>query len=125
VPAHRLLSCGEARITKAYCLPAKWSSYRRACSVQGGSFGEDELFSPMLQKLLFAGRQVWASRSIAFPAISAGAYGFPMQEGRAALLSLEMTGFLEGGGRQRGVEVIAVSYSLEPINVIKDTLLEL
>ena len=114
---------GEARITKGYLLPAKWVIHTVGPVWHAGSFGEDELLA-RCYKSCFSLADRYGIKSIAFPAISAGAYGFPIERACRIALS-EMKAFLEGGGRQRGVEVIAVSYSLDAYQCYQRTLLEL
>ena len=70
---------GGAKITKAYRLPARFVIHAVAPIYRDGSHGERELlascYSTSLQ--LAAANGV---RSIAFPAISCGVYGYPIPE---------------------------------------------
>jgi len=79
---------GEARITKAYNLPAKWVIHTVGPVWGGGESGEDRL----LFKCYDASLKLAESRkatSIAFPAISTGIYGFPAH--RAAHIAVAAT----------------------------------
>ncbi|MDQ6799897.1 MAG: O-acetyl-ADP-ribose deacetylase [Acidobacteriota bacterium] len=70
---------GEARITRGYRLPAKYVIHTVGPIWRGGNHGERELLAACYRNSLdlAAGSGV---RSIAFPAISCGAYGFPIDE---------------------------------------------
>jgi len=76
---------GEARITRGYRLPAEWIIHTVGPVWRGGDEREDELlaecYRSCFQIVLERG-----IRSIAFPAISTGAYGFPID--RAARIAL-------------------------------------
>ena len=100
---------GEARITRGYRLPAGWIIHTVGPIWRGGGFGEDELLA-RCYKSCFSLAARHGIRSIAFPAISAGAYGFPLERDCRIGLS-EMKAFLEEEGEENGVEVIAVCYS--------------
>ncbi len=76
---------GEARITPGFDLPAAWVIHTVGPVWRGGSSGEDELLASCYRSSLALAeeRQV---RTIAFPAISTGVYGFPVE--RAARIAL-------------------------------------
>lgn len=67
---------GEARITDAFDLPARWVVHTVGPVWSGGSNGEPELLRSCYRSTFLLARQSGAA-SIAFPAISTGAYGFP------------------------------------------------
>ena len=69
---------GEAKITKAYNLPAKFVIHTVGPVWQGGDFDEALLLVRCYQNSLRLAQQHGA-RSIAFPAISTGAYDFPVE----------------------------------------------
>jgi O-acetyl-ADP-ribose deacetylase (regulator of RNase III) len=77
---------GEARITPGYDLPAKSVIHTVGPIWQGGHAGEDELLAACYQESLKLASSAGA-RTVAFPAISTGAYGFPME--RAARIAIE------------------------------------
>lgn len=84
---------GEAKITGAYHLPAEFVIHAVGPVWQGGDAGEDELLASAYTNAL---RRAVENRvsTIAFPAISAGAYGFPME--RAARIAVRaVRDFLE------------------------------
>ena len=70
---------GQARITKGYRLPAKHVIHTVGPVWNGGKRGEPELLASCYRESL---KLVAANgiRSIAFPAISCGVYGYPLDE---------------------------------------------
>jgi O-acetyl-ADP-ribose deacetylase len=114
---------GEARITGGYALVAKWIIHTVGPIWQGGDNGEDDLLASCYKSCLALAER-HEVKSIAFPAISAGAYGFPME--RACRVALrEILSFLEERGESSGIEVIAVSYSHRAQRCYEDALSEL
>src|SRR6266480_5519565 len=90
---------GQAKITKGYRLPAKWVIHTVGPVWRDGKQGEDELLSSCYRNSLALAEQNGV-RTIAFPSISTGAYGFPME--RAALITVtEIKNVLE---RNRSIE---------------------
>jgi O-acetyl-ADP-ribose deacetylase len=77
---------GEARITLGYDLPAIWVIHTVGLVWQGGHAGEDDLLASCYRESLKLASSVDA-RTVAFPAISTGAYGFPME--RAARIAVD------------------------------------
>ena len=70
---------GEARITKGYSLPAKYVIHTVGPVWKGGASGEAELLRECyLSSLTLA--QEHDCRSVAFPCISTGVYGYPPQK---------------------------------------------
>jgi O-acetyl-ADP-ribose deacetylase (regulator of RNase III) len=76
---------GEARITPGFDLPARWVIHAVGPIWQGGDASEDELLASCYRNSFAMARENGVA-SIAFPAISTGAYGFPMS--RAARIAL-------------------------------------
>lgn len=76
----RLGGCptGEARITAGHDLPARWVIHTVGPVWRGGGHGEEALLAACYRNCL-ALAQRHGIKSIAFPAISAGAYGFPLE----------------------------------------------
>lgn len=84
---------GEARITKGYRLPAQRVIHTVGPVWRGGKDGEEELLANCYRNSLALAVQNHI-RTIAFPAISAGAYGFPME--RATRIAVtEVSNFLD------------------------------
>lgn len=84
---------GEARITKGYNLPAKYVIHTVGPVWQGGNMGEDELLAQCYRNSLKLAEELGA-KTIAFPSISTGAYGFPVTRA-ARIASIEIINFLE------------------------------
>jgi O-acetyl-ADP-ribose deacetylase len=80
---------GQARLTPGFDLPAKWVIHTVGPVWQGGHAGEDELLASCYRERLKLAASVGAT-TIAFPAISTGAYGFPV--GRAARIAIAELG---------------------------------
>ena len=76
---------GEARITRGYKLLAKWVIHTVGPVWRGGRHNEDELLANCYRKSLALAEQ-HGVRTIAFPSIGTGAYGFPME--RAARIAV-------------------------------------
>ena len=70
---------GEAKATTAGRLPARWVIHTVGPIWRGGEHGERELLAQAHRSSLVVARGLGA-RSVAFPAISCGIYGFPIDE---------------------------------------------
>jgi O-acetyl-ADP-ribose deacetylase (regulator of RNase III) len=112
---------GQAKITRGCKLPAKWVIHTVGPIWQGGNHGEDELLARCYRSC-FALVEQHGIKTVAFPSISAGAYGFPMD--RAARIAVRETkGFLE---RNQSVEkVILVCFGANALGIYKAALLEI
>ena len=87
---------GQAKITGGYNLPARWVIHTVGPIWRGGSQDEDKLLAQCYQNSLALAEEN-NIKTIAFPSISTGAYGFPMD--RAARIDFtEITRFLEQDG---------------------------
>lgn len=84
---------GEAKITKGYFLPAKWIIHTVGPVWQGGQKGEDGLLASCYRKSLEIANE-YAVKTIAFPAISTGAYNFPSERAAGIAVS-EIIKFLQ------------------------------
>ncbi len=103
---------GEAKITKGYNLPAKWVIHTVGPVWQGGDRGEDELLASCYRSCLAIAEQ-YQIETIAFPAISTGVYGFPVE--RAAQIAvIEIQQFL--GSNNSLQQVILVCFSQTAYN---------
>jgi O-acetyl-ADP-ribose deacetylase (regulator of RNase III) len=70
---------GQAKLTRGYQLPARWVIHTVGPIWQGGGSGEPELLAACYRNsLCLAAEQ--GVRTIAFPAISCGVYGYPLLE---------------------------------------------
>ena len=92
----RLGGCetGKAKITEGYRLPAKYVIHTVGPIWRGGHAGEDELLRNCYRNSLMTADQ-HGIKSIAFPSISTGAYGFPIKRA-AQIATSTVQGFLNG-----------------------------
>jgi O-acetyl-ADP-ribose deacetylase (regulator of RNase III) len=77
---------GSARITPGFRLPARFVVHAVGPVWRGGEQGEAGLLESAYAETLRVAREQGTIRSIAFPAISTGIYGFPPD--RAAAIAL-------------------------------------
>jgi len=83
---------GDAKVTLGYALPARWVIHTVGPVWRGGNHGEDELLASCYRACLKRAAEAGA-RSIAFPAISTGIYGFPKQRAAQIALRQVLAGF--------------------------------
>ena len=69
---------GDAKITKGYLLPAKHVIHTVGPVWRGGTNGEPELLASCYRTALALAAEAGA-RTLAFPAISTGIYGYPLR----------------------------------------------
>lgn len=84
---------GEAKLTKGYRLPAKWIIHTVGPVWRDGGHGEDELLASCYRNSLALAERD-GLKTIAFPSISTGAYGFPMERA-ARIAAREVGAFLQ------------------------------
>ena len=70
---------GEARITRGYQLPAPWVIHTVGPVWRSGTQGEPELLARCYQNC-FSLARAHGLKTLAFPAISTGGYGYPKEE---------------------------------------------
>jgi len=80
---------GEARLTRAYRLPARWVIHTVGPVWSGGEESEDELLESCHRAALELAHEVGA-RTLAFPAVSTGVYRFPKRRAAAIAISTVM-----------------------------------
>jgi len=78
---------GQARITNGYRLPARWVIHTVGPVWRGGTHNEDSLLAACYRNCLLL-TVPYGIQAIAFPSISTGAYGFPLD--RAARIAVEV-----------------------------------
>ena len=110
---------GEARITGGYNLFAKYVIHTVG-PVYSGKSQDRRLLAQCYLNSLILGND-YNIKSVAFPAISCGVYGYPIKE--ACQVAVDTTcGFLE---KNRSIEkVIFILFSAENINVYEDYLVK-
>jgi len=89
---------GEARITRGYRLPARHVIHAVGPVWRGGEGGEDELLASCYRESLARAAELQLA-SVAFPAISTGIFGFPID--RATRIA--MAEIREGLARHPGI----------------------
>jgi len=100
---------GQAKITKGYRLRAKWVIHTVGLVWRDGRHDVDGLLASCYRSC-FALAVEHGIRSIAFPSISTGAYGFPME--RAAPIAVrEAKSFLEGNATVERVVLVCFGMS--------------
>jgi O-acetyl-ADP-ribose deacetylase (regulator of RNase III) len=88
---------GEARITRGYRLPARWVIHTVGPIWRGGGQGEPDLLARCYRNsLALATQPRYGIRTIAFPSISTGAYGYPVREAARVAVN-EVDRFLAKG----------------------------
>ena len=113
---------GEARLTRGYKLPATYVIHTVGPVWRGGGHGEDDLLASCYRSVFAIVAAHDDIRSIAFPSISTGVYGLPIE--RASCIALrEMLDFLAGNDSVE--EVIACCYSAHDLRVYQAALAEI
>ena len=92
---------GEARLTRGYRLPARYVIHTVGPVWRGGNAGEAALLAACYRNSLALARE-HGVKSIAFPAISCGVYGYPLEAATEIALR-ETAGFAQ---RKPGLERI-------------------
>lgn len=82
---------GDARATPGFALPARWVIHAVGPVYHDGAHGEPEQLASCYRRVLAVADDLGA-RSVAFPAISTGIYGYPADEAaRIAVATLRAT----------------------------------
>lgn len=112
---------GEAKITSGYRLPASYIIHTVGPVWHGGHQNEPELLASSYRNSLQLAKQQKLS-SIAFPAISCGVYGYPVDKAADIAIN-EVIRFSNDPGSVKTVELIA--FSGEMLGVLENTALTL
>ncbi len=99
---------GDAKVTPGFRLPARWVIHTVGPVWHGGAEGEPELLASCYRRSLALADEVGA-RSVAFPAISTGVYGYPPEPAariavdtvRTTPTQVEVVTFVSFGERTR------------------------
>jgi len=90
---------GDVKVTSGFRIPARWIFHAVGPVWRGGTHNEDELLASCYRRSLELARE-HKVRSIAFPAISTGIYGFPPR--RAAEIALRtVREYVDSSGLER------------------------
>lgn len=95
---------GDAKITPGFRLPAKYIIHTVGPVFRGGQRGEPELLASAYRRSLEVAAENGV-RTIAFPAISTGVYGYPFESATEIALRTAVD-FLEQGGRVERVTFV-------------------
>jgi O-acetyl-ADP-ribose deacetylase len=111
---------GDAKITKAYKLPAKYIIHAVGPYYTNGQRDDDALLESAYNKSLFLATQNEA-KTIAFPNISTGVYKFPKKRAAEIAISTVRNFLKESTGLEK---VIFVTFDDENYQIYKEMLSE-
>ena len=100
-------AAGEVKITRGYKLSAKWVIHAVGPVWRGGDSGEPDLLASAYRRALEEAVKVGA-KSVAFPAISTGAYGYP-QDAAAKIAAATVREFLAAHPQLEEVRLVCFS----------------
>ena len=99
---------GQAKITKGYNLPAKYVIHTPGPVWRGGGHGEEALLASCYRESLKLAAE-HGCRSVAFPAISAGVYRYPLDQAAAVAVRAVRAFLAEHGGPVETVTFVCFS----------------
>jgi O-acetyl-ADP-ribose deacetylase (regulator of RNase III) len=98
---------GEAKITKGYRLPSKYIIHTVGPIWRGGNQGEEELLASCYSNCLLLAKK-YQIHSLAFPSISTGIYGYPIEKASVTALK-EIMKFLKTEALPEKVIIVCFS----------------
>ena len=114
---------GDAKLTGGYQLPADYVIHTVGPVWHGGDQEEPELLASCYRKSMQLAEEQQIT-SIAFPSISTGVYGYPIQKAAAVALRT-LIEILEQDTASSVEEVIIVCFSQQDLKVYEDPLAKL
>lgn len=106
---------GQAKVTPGFRLPAKWVIHAVGPVWHGGDRGEPQLLENCYRNA-FEAALAKGVKTIAFPSISTGAYGYPKRD--AARVAIAVMGEYQ----DRFEEIIACCYSEQDARLYRELL---
>jgi O-acetyl-ADP-ribose deacetylase (regulator of RNase III) len=110
---------GEARLTPGFRLTARYVIHAVGPVWRGGAHGEAELLASCYRRSLELARTE-DLRSIAFPAISCGVYGYPIDEA-SEIAVREVRAFLDAHALPQRAVLVAFDRSIQTVLTAKLT----
>jgi O-acetyl-ADP-ribose deacetylase (regulator of RNase III) len=110
---------GEAKATSGHRLPARWVIHTVGPVWRGGTAGEPALLESCYRRSLEVADSLGA-RSVAFPAISTGIYGYPRRD--AAAIAVAIVGAV--GPSTSVARVRLVAFDTETLRLYEELLTE-
>ena len=109
---------GDARITSGYRLPAKYVIHTVGPVWRGGGQGEERLLAACYHKSIELAR-LRNIRSIAFPSISTGVYGYPIEKASKVAVNAVQAALSKS---DTSMDVIFCCFSRSDLDVYLETL---
>ena len=110
---------GDAKITRGYRLPARYVIHTVGPVWHGGHLGEAALLASCYRRSLEIAREN-GLRSIGFPSISTGVYGYPLEE--ATAIAINSVGEFVDQNPSSCDEVVFCCFSSRDLEVYRDLL---
>lgn len=104
---------GDAKITKGYKLPAKYVIHTVGPIYRDGNHGEENLLRSCYARSLEIATQK-GCKSVAFPIISAGVYGYPKKEAVNVAISA-INDYIENTGSKAEIYLVVFDREIQKI----------
>jgi len=115
---------GQAKITKGYLLPAKWVIHTVGPFWHGGDKNEDRQLASCYRSCFYYVKTN-AIKTIAFPSISTGAYGYPISLASKIALAETRRFLLTSSENSELLKVLFVCFSQQDVNSYKQSFAEI